>query len=334
MAKEEKVIDGLISNSRSAMYAAIEIHNKPIFPYRYEVCSILVINSWELILKAFILINHPEVKVVDKDGISKPFDDCIDFIRSKLAKDFRSTYESLKHLYEYRCRVIHYYEERIDIILFSLLSKNVVLYYEFLQKYFGIDISKETNLHLMPIGFRRPVSPIDFISNKSEIEKTSEHVQVFIKGIVDSIHKMDGEGIEDSFLMTYKMSLINENRIKNADIIAAITQNAAQATVSVDNVLGKVELTDNEGAKKVKVDEESLYDKLYTETYSDVVKTCRSTFSDFSQSTKFNKVMKGLKGDPNFHKSRYLDVKRQSGGAKDYYTKKVYAELGKHFTAR
>lgn len=331
---EQKVLDGLIDNSRSAMYAAIEIHNKPIFPYRYEVCSILVINGWELILKAFVLANYPDVKVVDKDGISKPFDDCIDFIQSKLAKDFRTTYESLKHLYEYRCKVIHYYEERIDVILFSLLSTNVILYYEFLLKYFGIDISTETNLHLMPIGFKRPVSPIDFITNKSEIEKTSEQVQTFIKGIIDSIHKMDEEGIADSFLMTYRMSVVNETRIKNADIIAAITKDPVEATVNVENVLGKIELTDDEGAKKVKVDEESLYDKLYTETYGDVVKTCRNTFIDFSQSTKFNKIMRGLKGNPNFHKSRFLDVKRQSGGAKDYYTKNVYTELGKHFTPR
>ncbi|MBL7839771.1 MAG: DUF3644 domain-containing protein [Cyclobacteriaceae bacterium] len=331
---DNKILDGLIDNSRSAMYAAIEVHNKPIFPYRYEVCSILVINSWELILKAYIQINHPEIKIIDKDGLSKPFDDCIDFVLSKIGPDFRTTYENLKHLYEYRCRIIHYYEARIDIILFSLLSKNAVLFYEFLLKHFKIDISEDTNLHLMPIGFRRPVSPIDFISNTSEVAKTSEHVQAFIKSMVDSIHSMDKEGIEDSFLLTYKMSVLNENRIKNADIVAAITKNSSDATISVDNVLGKIELTDDEGVKKVKVEEESLYEKLYTETYNDVIKKCRVMFSDFSKNAKFNKIMKGLKGNPNFHKYRFLDVKRQSGGTKDYYTINVYDELSKHFKAQ
>lgn len=36
------VKESLIENSKSAIIAAIEIHNKPIFSYRYEVCSILI----------------------------------------------------------------------------------------------------------------------------------------------------------------------------------------------------------------------------------------------------------------------------------------------------
>jgi hypothetical protein len=327
----DKIIDGLINNSKSAIYSAIEVHNKPIFPYSYEVCTILVVNGWELIMKAWIMINHPEIKILDKDGLSKPFDDCIDFVLSKVGREFRTSYENLKLIYEYRCRTIHFYEERIDVILFSLLSKNVVLFYEFLLGQFGIDISNETNLHLMPIGFKRPVSPIDFISNSSSIEKASEHVQGFVKSLVESIHSMNNDGIEDSILLTYKMSVINENRIKNADIVAAISKGEEGTTINVENVLGHIHLTDDVTAKTVKVKEESLYETLYTETYNEVLKKSRKMFSDFVQNSKFHKTMKGIKGDPNYHKLRLLDIKKQSGGGKDYYTIKVYEELGKHF---
>jgi hypothetical protein len=330
---DKNITDGLIDNSKSAIYAAIEIHNKPIFPYRYEVCSILVVNGWELILKAFIAINHPEIKIIDKDGISKPFDECNDFVLSKIGKGFRIIYENIKLIYEYRCQVIHFYGDKIDIILYSLLSKNVILYYEFLLHYFGLDISNETNLHLMPIGFKRPISPIDFICNTSELEKSSKHVQDFVKGIVESISAMNDEGIEDSILTTYKMSLLNENRIKNADIVAAISKNSNDATISVDNVLGRMELTNDDAAKKVKVDEESIYNKIYTETYHDIVQESKKRFSDFVMNAKFNKAMKELKGDPKFHKVRFLDIKKQTG-SKDYYTVGVYDELAKHFTNR
>ena len=44
----------LLRNSKTAMFAAIEIHNKPVFTYRYEVTTMLVINAWELLLKAYI----------------------------------------------------------------------------------------------------------------------------------------------------------------------------------------------------------------------------------------------------------------------------------------
>jgi len=50
----------LLGNAVSAMLAAIEIYNKPLFQYRDEIVSILLINAWELLLKA----------VVSKDGQS------------------------------------------------------------------------------------------------------------------------------------------------------------------------------------------------------------------------------------------------------------------------
>ena len=42
----------LCDNSRAAMLAAIEIYNKPQTMYREQVVTVLVVNAWELILKA------------------------------------------------------------------------------------------------------------------------------------------------------------------------------------------------------------------------------------------------------------------------------------------
>lgn len=56
MAKEKYKI--LLDNSVSAAVSAIEIYNKPDFKYREETFSILMINSWELLLKAKILKDH------------------------------------------------------------------------------------------------------------------------------------------------------------------------------------------------------------------------------------------------------------------------------------
>ena len=40
------------------MIAAVDVYNKPDFGYREETFSILVVNAWELLLKAFILKNN------------------------------------------------------------------------------------------------------------------------------------------------------------------------------------------------------------------------------------------------------------------------------------
>lgn len=47
------ISESLIENSKSAIIACIELHNKPLFKFRYEVCVILAINGWELLLKAY-----------------------------------------------------------------------------------------------------------------------------------------------------------------------------------------------------------------------------------------------------------------------------------------
>ena len=44
----------LSRNAQSAMLAAIEIYNKPAFQYRDECFVILLLNAWELLLKAIV----------------------------------------------------------------------------------------------------------------------------------------------------------------------------------------------------------------------------------------------------------------------------------------
>jgi hypothetical protein len=238
----ESKIKALIQNSKFSMLACIEIHNKPIFPYRYEVCIMLNISSWELLLKAFILKFHHDVKVINADGTTKPFDECLGFVSSQLGKDFTVIKENIGKLYEYRCNVIHFYSENIDILLYSLLSKNVFSYHDFLLKYFEIDIAVEANLVLFPIGFKALLSPIDFLSNDSHIKNSSKAVQAFVSSIVKSTKRINDEGLEDSILYSFKMSLINENRIKNADVIAAITKDKNKTPIAIES--GKFVLSD------------------------------------------------------------------------------------------
>src|SRR5271163_1843264 len=85
----------LLANAKAAMFAAIEIHNKPIFKYRYEVCTLLMLNAWELALKSYIAKDLKNVKLVKKDGSTKPFRECVACVASKLGKLFEPTKQSL-----------------------------------------------------------------------------------------------------------------------------------------------------------------------------------------------------------------------------------------------
>jgi hypothetical protein len=77
----------LLNNSKYALLSAIEIHNKPIFPYRYEICTLLIINAWELLLKAYIykIIKNKKIVQRDKKTDRYPnFENCLNMIFTKI----------------------------------------------------------------------------------------------------------------------------------------------------------------------------------------------------------------------------------------------------------
>jgi hypothetical protein len=89
----------------------------------------------------------------------------------------------------------------LDPILFSLIKANVGFYVEFIKKHFDIDLTVETNMVLLPIGFIRPFSPIDFLSSESSLSDSSKEVKEFIKGIVEASKRLKSANIEDSILV-------------------------------------------------------------------------------------------------------------------------------------
>ena len=116
----------LLANAKSAILAAVEIHNKPIFPYRYEVSTLLAINSWELALKAYIARELPEVKLVRQDGTAKPFPECLSCVSSALGKAFEAPRCNLETLYDYRNNVAHFYYEDLGVVVLGLLKSAVL----------------------------------------------------------------------------------------------------------------------------------------------------------------------------------------------------------------
>lgn len=323
--------ESLIENSKSAIMSSVELHNKPMFNYRYEICTILCINGWELVLKAYINENYPDVRLINKDGTTKPFEECLKFVSSQKGILFRTTEENLMRLYDFRNNIIHFYKENIGVILYSLIHKSILLYNSFLKENFNIDLADETNLYLLPIGFKPFASPVDFLRNESELSKCSIAVTEFIKSIVNSATLLTNEGIEDSILTGFNVAVINENRIKNADIIIGITKEKSDANLIVTNELGMYNITSDGTAKKIQIEEESLFKTIYVLSYHQVIDKCQILFTDFKRNAKFNRIMKSLKDNPTFHKKRYLDFINKTGVGQDWYTHAIFEEFKNHY---
>lgn len=220
--RKSPIAKNLMKNSIAGMFSAIEIHNKPSIEYRYEMVVLLLLNSWELLLKAYLYKFHKRIKLFHKDGTTKQFENCLNIVIEKKGKDFAPEHENLNVLYDYRNQVAHFYIEELDPIMFALISKSIIFYSKFLKTNFNYDISAQSNLILLPIGFKRPMSPIDYISNTSTNSKASTELKEFLQNIISATRRLDSENIDETIFVDFRMNLTNANRITNADLIAGI----------------------------------------------------------------------------------------------------------------
>jgi hypothetical protein len=325
----------LVANARSAMFAAVEIHNKPVFEFRYEVCTLLVINAWELALKAYIAKELKGVRLIKKDGTTKPFSECVACVSSTLGKPFEPIRLNLEILYDYRNKVAHFYHEDLGIVVLGLLKASVLFFSDFMETQFNERLYEAANLILLPIGFTKPISPVDFLSNRSATTECSDEVKAFLESIRKSSESLQKQGIDDSIIVNYSIGLVNESRIKNADLTAAINNALPQGNViAVYTIISAANLTNDPAAKSVRLSEESIFNDIFTEGYYDVVRAAPGMFSDFVRNADFHQRMRELKKDPNIARTRLLNPRNPNGGQQTFYSKKIFEELAKHYKPR
>jgi hypothetical protein len=195
MAKHKMVQYNLLRNSISAYFAAIELHNKPNITYRYETVTLLLINAWELLLKAFIRKNMKNKSIFKETGHTIPLDLAVryveEYINSNGEKNgFKATKENLLLLEEYRNNVVHFYNEAIEPIIFTLIAKSALDFVGFTSSYFNKDIVAHDGLFIMLLGFKLPFKPEDFLSKKSASYNYSPEIKKFIDNVVTVVSSL------------------------------------------------------------------------------------------------------------------------------------------------
>ena len=297
---------------------------------------LLVINAWELALKAYIAKELKHVRLhKKKDGTTKPFPECLACVSSKLGKPFEPARYNIELLYEYRNKVAHFYSDSLGIVVLGLLKTSVLFFSGFMETHFSEKLYETANLILLPIGFNKPTSPIDYLSNVPATKESSQEVKAFLESIKKSAEALQKQGIEDSIIVNYSIGLINESRIKNADLVAAINNSLPQKnSIAVYNVISSANLTNDPNAKVLRLSEDSIFTDLFTEAYFDVVAAAEKRFSDFKVNNQFHAVMKELKKNPNLARKRLMNPKNPDGQSQTFYSKGALDELAKHYTAR
>lgn len=309
MARGKGVKKLLLDASQAAMFAGIEIHNKPNINYRYPTAIILIINAWELALKAYVYKFIGKKKIYEDDGKHTiSFKKANGLVKESIIttdKNYLAAYSNLEKLNEYRCSNVHYANSDLDPVIFMLMAKAVLNYNDFLKKYFNKDVSSSDNLIILPVGFKLPFDPIDYLK-----QDYGEAQNDFVNDVIQTIRDLKDNDIEDSIVIGFSVFTESIKKVSNADIIAAIDQ--ANGTVQLTRTY---RVTDDPNAPLVRMEP-----NLPPLRYEDVRTRVKQQKPDIKFGKIFNAVMKEIKKDKTLCQVRYLDPRKQSGAKTEYYT--------------
>ncbi|MCE2450616.1 MAG: DUF3644 domain-containing protein [Candidatus Latescibacteria bacterium] len=312
----------LIDRSIAATVAAIEIYNKPNFPYREETFSILAINGWELLLKAkwlkendnkvdslYVMENYKkkdELKIkYSRSG--NPFTHSLDYLAKKLVEQRhlgRNVWANIEALTEIRDSSIHFYNlsgsfaVRIQEIGIASLQNFALL----VKEWFGRDLS-EYNFYLMPLSFITP--PTQIVLNKEE------------KNFLAYLEQLEANTDE-------------------ADTRYSVTVNIdVKFTRSKSKDVPDIRVTSNPNAPEVRITEEQIREQ-YPWDYKKLTDECRDRYSDFKINKDYHHIRKCLCEDKSkkFCKIRYLDLGNSRSPRKQFFKPDILKGLDEHYSQK
>ena len=320
MAKRKMVLANLIKNSVNAYFAAIEIHNKPNISYRYETVTLLLVNAWELALKAYVKKYIKSRSIFTTDGHTISMDKALAYVSEHINKQSKGAFSAIKEnlilIEDYRNNTTHFYCEALEPYIFMLVARAALNFVDFIEEYFGKDIMKDSGLFIIPLGFKLPFRPEEFLSRNVAEYASSDVTQEFIGKIVRVIEDLQRDGVEDSVVLGFELYLENAKKVKNSDIIAAVTtKESADLTITKTR---KVRFSDE--ASQVVNMNDSEFRETWKYTHSDLVEWCKNNVKSFKQGPLFHEAKKSVEGDQNCVYMRRLDEQNRKSPSQKFYT--------------
>lgn len=314
-------VNSLLEKSIACAISAIEIYNKPDFKYREETFSILMINSWELILKAkLIKDNNNNIKIIyikenipkksggkskrwkyklNKKGYNLTFgiEKLLEIYSNKSEVDERCL-ENIELLNVIRNNSIHLINKDTELasIVYEVGSANLKNYVEFLMDNFNKDLSKY-NFYLMPISFYNDYEIVENL----KVEDTKFKKKLKKDLLALNIKYKSGPNEKYNILLSTKVSFLKGDK---------------------NGINTKFIKTQDEDALKVNLTDEEI-DIKYPLSYGDLVKILKDRYINFKQDQKFNKLNSKYRKNINNAYQKFLNNKTKSGTSRWQYNKNI-----------
>jgi len=272
----------LVSKSIESILLAIELYNKPLITYRTDAVIVLLINSWESLLKALILKNKWAKISINNE---KKFLECVECVHSNLGKSYPDDwYASIKILYDERCKIIHFNKDLI-LIDYMLIQSNILLFKKFAETLLDKDVTKKVGWMVMPLGFDVPYTEFDFLNNKTTVSKSSLSVRNFFEKMSFFHNEQLAKG-SNGILLNVDITMQNVNRIDSADFVVGIKK---ESDINF-NYTNSVKLTNTGRETRIKEITDAL--SVYYLHYKQVMKECKKIEGHTQE--KLNDFMKKI----------------------------------------
>ena len=217
------------------MLAAVEVYNKPQMTYRDEVAVMLVVNAWELALKATLRQQRQSIFYPKKPGqryLSLSIDDALARVNAgkswPVGVDGAATTVNIKALTEYRDRAIHLYNARgLGAVIHPFLQQNVLNYRDFVLARFRKDLADSMTWQLLPLGATAPADAVQFMKADKSSTMVAE-VEDFINELRGLMDSAEASGADMSRLaVVYDIHLQSQKKMSSADLVVAVSSTAS-----------------------------------------------------------------------------------------------------------
>lgn len=224
----------LLDNATAAMVAAIEIYNKPRFDYRDECVVILLLNAWELILKATLSKHGTSIFYPKKRNCpyrTLAWQDALAQSERLFPKAIEAlpVRGNLELLATYRDNAVHFYNAKdFRLVLYALAQTCVKNFRDFMESAFGQRLEDEINWQLLPLGIQPPIDVMTYLSGGRERSSSrSPAVQQFLSHLARATDEVTNAGADGGRLMTiFTVKLESIKKAGDADVIVGIKKGA------------------------------------------------------------------------------------------------------------
>ena len=307
--------------------AAIEVYNKPNFSYREEAFSLLMVNAWELLLKAKWALDHGEAieslyelvdagrgnKVPKTNRSGNPLSYGASYLSAKLLEDNNSGLEKACHdnilaLIEIRDNAAHFLNKDLYIgrRVLEIGTASLRNYLFLATEWFQFDLS-HYNFFLMPISFYHGFEAAEPVSRAHYPEQVQR-----LLAYLDSLEQQEPEGdCKQHIALRLETKLI---RGKNASAVS-------------------FRWTDDPTAPAITVREDDIL-KNYPMTYHDLIDTMKRRYENFLVNGEFHKLRRELESEKKFAIVRFLHPENPKSSKQRFYNANILQEFDKYYERR